>query len=171
MKLVLLYIVLAIGFVELALFGLKSTYRGERALELLRQILNLSRKNDIIKYHDVSVEIVKINILPVKISCLPDQVKWQSLPFSIAMSLLIAGIFLFIAWAKKIFPSSSISLSIIISWTIYRLMMAFLDRMASKKNFLSNAVRIEKFAKTRILASLACSVFAVIFGLIIYILY
>lgn len=170
MKLVLLYVVLVMGFVELALFGIKRTCKSDRALELRRQILGLSRKNDIIKYHDVSVEIVKTNLLPVKISCLPSEVKRKFLPLYIAMSLLLAGIFLWAASVFKVYPSCPASLAIIASWATYRLTMAFSDRMASEKNPLSNAIRIEKLAKARTLISLICLVISLIIGLIIYVL-
>jgi hypothetical protein len=168
MKLVLFYVVLAIGFGEIALICLKKCYRDHRALELLRQILGLSRKNDPRRYYDLSVEIVKIKLLPVKIGCLPSEVKWRMLPFCIVVGLLLAGILLWGAIVIKLSPSCPASLAMITSWAVYRLAMAGSDHIASRKNSVANEIRVEKFADDRVLVSRACLAISLIIGLIVY---
>lgn len=168
MKLVLFYVVLAIGFAEIALLCLKKCYKEHRALELLRLILGTSRKNNALEYHFLSVEIVKIKLLPVKIGCLPSEVKWRILPFCIGIGLLLAGIILWGAIFIKLSPSCPANLAIITSWTFYRLTMAISDYMASKRNFVVNEIRVEKIAGARMLVSWAYMGISLIVGLITY---
>jgi hypothetical protein len=168
MELVLLYVVLTTSLAELALLGIKRVYRNDRVLRLRQQMTSLSRKDNALAHHDLSVEIVAISLLPVKISCLPNEVKWRFLPFSLAISLLLAGIFLWAALVLKMCPSCPASIAIIASWAAYRLLMACSDRMASKKNLIANAIRAEKFAEARTLVSRTYMASSLILGLIVY---
>lgn len=171
MKLVLLYIVLSIGFVELALFCIKGTYRGDRAQRFRRQILLLSRKDNPMAYHNLSIEIAVTNLLSIKLSCLPDEVKWKILPLCIVASLLLAGILLWGAFIFGLFPPFSTSMAMLVSWATYRLMMACSDRIASKKNLIANVIRAEKFAGNRKQISRAYLAISLAIGLIVYYLF
>jgi len=152
MKLVLFYIVLAIGLIETAIFLLKECYRGKRLLELRREILSLPWKDNLSRHHDLSVEIAKAILLPVNVRSFPNRVKEKFLPFCIIVDLLLAGIIL---WGVSIFglsPSCPASLAMIASWIFYKLAMEISDHLASKKNLIANEIRVEKYARARNLA-------------------